>query len=120
MANNIRVYELARELGMTNAQVIELCGTLGIGVKGHSSGMPEPQADRVRRKAEREGLVNEVKEEKSAAKKPAAKKPAAKKPAAKESAPKESTTKKVEDTEEASTKESSQETSEQKSKSEKT
>ena len=60
MANNIRVYELARELGMTNAQVIELCGTLGIGVKGHSSGMPEPQADRVRRKAEREGLVNEV------------------------------------------------------------
>ena len=110
MANNIRVYELARELGMTNAQVIELCGTLGIGVKGHSSGMPEPQADRVRRKAEREGLVNEVKEEK----------PAAKKPAAKESAPKESTTKKVEDTEEASTKESSQETSEQKSKSEKT
>ena len=69
MANNIRVYELARELGMTNAQVIELCGTLGIGVKGHSSGMPEPQADRVRRKAEREGLVNEVKEEKPAAKK---------------------------------------------------
>jgi len=120
VANNIRVYELARELGMTNAQVIELCGTLGIGVKGHSSGMPEPQADRVRRKAEREGLVNEVKEEKPAAKKPAAKKPAAKKPAAKESVAKESTAKKVEDTEEASTKESSQETSEQKSKSEKT
>ena len=89
MANNIRVYELARELGMTNAQVIELCGTLGIGVKGHSSGMPEPQADRVRRKAEREGLVNEVKEEKPAAKKPAAKKPAAKEPAAKEPAAKE-------------------------------
>ena len=77
VANNIRVYELARELGMTNAQVIDLCGTLGIGVKGHSSGMPEPQADRVRRKAIREGLATEVKKEKPAAKKPAAKKPAA-------------------------------------------
>ncbi|MFL3017353.1 MAG: translation initiation factor IF-2 N-terminal domain-containing protein [Acidimicrobiales bacterium] len=74
MANNIRVYELARELGMTNAQVIDLCGTLGIGVKGHSSGMPEPQADRVRRKARREGLATEVKKEKPAAKKPAARK----------------------------------------------
>ena len=81
MANNIRVYELARELGMTNAQVIDLCGTLGIGVKGHSSGMPEPQADRVRRKARREGLATEVKKEKPAAKKPAAKKPAEEKPA---------------------------------------
>ena len=79
---------------MTNAQVIELCGTLGIGVKGHSSGMPEPQADRVRRKAEREGLVNEVKEEKPAAKKPAAKKPAAKKPAAKKPAAKKPVVKK--------------------------
>ncbi|HJP16991.1 MAG TPA: translation initiation factor IF-2 N-terminal domain-containing protein, partial [Acidimicrobiales bacterium] len=78
VANNVRVYELARELGMTNTQVVDLCGTLGIGVKGHSSGMPEPQADRVRRKAEREGLVTKVKEEKPAAKEPAAEKPAAK------------------------------------------
>jgi len=57
VANSIRVYELARELGMANAQVIDLCSSLGIGVKSHSSGMVEAQADRVRRKAERDGLV---------------------------------------------------------------
>ncbi|SVE10346.1 uncharacterized protein METZ01_LOCUS463200, partial [marine metagenome] len=57
VASSIRVYELARELGMANAQVIELCSSLGIGVKSHSSGMVEAQADRVRRKAERDGLV---------------------------------------------------------------
>ena len=57
MANSIRVYELARELGMANAQLIDLCSSLGIGVKSHSSGMVEAQADRVRRKAERDGLV---------------------------------------------------------------
>ena len=53
----IRVYELSRELGMANAQVIDLCSSLGIKVKSHSSGMVEAQADRVRRKAELDGLV---------------------------------------------------------------
>ena len=69
MAKSVRVYELARQLGMTNAEVIELCGSLGVDVKSHSSGMVEAQADRVRRKAESEGLIREPKEEKAAPKK---------------------------------------------------
>ena len=48
MAKSVRVYELARQLGMANADVIELCGSLGVDVKSHSSGMVEAQADRVR------------------------------------------------------------------------
>jgi len=60
---NIRVYELARELGMTNAEVLDLCGSLGIGVKSHSSGFVEAQADRARRKAVREGLTRDVQPE---------------------------------------------------------
>ena len=63
MPKNIRVYELARELGMTNAEVLDLCGSLGIGVKSHSSGFVEAQADRARRKAVREGLTRDVQPE---------------------------------------------------------
>ena len=51
--SNIRVYELARELGLTNAETLELAEGLGIGVKSHSSSIVDAQADRVRRKAER-------------------------------------------------------------------
>jgi large subunit ribosomal protein L13 len=54
LPSNIRVYELARELGLTNKETLDLCVALGIGVKSHSSSVVEPQADRVRRKAERE------------------------------------------------------------------
>jgi translation initiation factor IF-2 len=53
------VYELARELGLSNKETVDLCNGLGIGVKSHSSSIVEPQADRVRRKAEREGLIRE-------------------------------------------------------------
>jgi hypothetical protein len=42
---------------------LDLCVALGIGVKSHSSSVVEPQADRVRRKAEREGLVRDVQPE---------------------------------------------------------
>jgi translation initiation factor IF-2 len=59
LAGNIRVYELARELGLTNKETLDLCESLGIGVKSHSSSVVDPQADRVRRKAEREGLVRD-------------------------------------------------------------
>ena len=82
MPSNIRVYELARELGLTNKECIDLCESLGIGVKSHSSSVVEAQADRVRRKAEREGLVREKQPEepkKAKKKKAAAKPPAAKK-----------------------------------------
>jgi translation initiation factor IF-2 len=68
---NIRVYELAREMGMTNAEVLDLCVSLGVGVKSHSSGMVEAQADRVRRKADREGLKREVQSEEVVEEKPA-------------------------------------------------
>ncbi|MGB9113379.1 MAG: translation initiation factor IF-2 N-terminal domain-containing protein, partial [Acidimicrobiales bacterium] len=57
MARNIRVYELARELGLTNKEALDLALSLGIGVKSHSSSIEDAQADRVRRKAQREGLV---------------------------------------------------------------
>src|SRR3954447_12434656 len=59
LAGNIRVYELARELGLTNKECLDLCESLGIGVKSHSSSVVEPQADRVRRKAKREGLTRD-------------------------------------------------------------
>ncbi len=53
------MYELARELGLTNKETLDLCESLGIGVKSHSSSVVDAQADRVRRKAEREGLVRD-------------------------------------------------------------
>jgi translation initiation factor IF-2 len=57
MANKrIRVYELARELGLSNKEALELCERLRIGVKSHSSSIEDPQADRVRRLADTEGL----------------------------------------------------------------
>ena len=63
MAAKIRVYELARELGLSNAETLELCDALGIGAKSHSSSIVDAQADRVRRKAQREGLIREVQPE---------------------------------------------------------
>src|SRR5205814_2225541 len=47
----IRVYELARELGVENAAVLDLANELKIGVKSHSSSIDDPSADRVRRLA---------------------------------------------------------------------
>ena len=49
MAAKIRVHELAKELGLTNKEALDLCIALGIGVKSHSSSIEEAQADRVRR-----------------------------------------------------------------------
>ncbi|HMD45110.1 MAG TPA: translation initiation factor IF-2 [Acidimicrobiales bacterium] len=60
MAKKIRVYELARELGLTNKEALDLCLALGIGVKSHSSSIEDAQADRVRRKADAEGLRRDV------------------------------------------------------------
>ncbi len=97
MPSNIRVYELARELGLTNKETLDLCVALGIGVKSHSSSVVEPQADRVRRKAEREGLVRDVQPEEpeAPAKKAAAKKTAAKKAPAKKAPAKKAAAKKA-------------------------
>ena len=86
LPSNIRVHELARELGLTNKETLDLCVALGIGVKTHSSSVVEAQADRVRRKAEREGLIRDVQPEEPEAEKKPAKKAAAKKAAAKKDA----------------------------------
>ncbi|HKY68635.1 MAG TPA: translation initiation factor IF-2 N-terminal domain-containing protein, partial [Acidimicrobiales bacterium] len=104
MAAKIRIHELAKELGMTNKETLDLSLNLGIGVKTHSSGIEEAQADRVRRRAERDGLTrseqpeepkpvkatkaSKAKSSKKAApaapapESPAGEKPAAEKPAA--------------------------------------
>ncbi|HTZ09586.1 MAG TPA: translation initiation factor IF-2 N-terminal domain-containing protein, partial [Acidimicrobiales bacterium] len=63
MPKKIRVYELARELGLENKEALDLCVALGIGVKSHSSSIEDAQADRVRRKADAEGLRRAVQPE---------------------------------------------------------
>ena len=40
------MHELAKELGLTNKETLDLCETLGIGVKTHSSSIEDAQADR--------------------------------------------------------------------------
>ena len=71
MAKKIRVYELARELGLTNKEALDLCIDLGIGVKSHSSSIEDAQADRVRRKADQLGLRRDVAPEEPEPAKPA-------------------------------------------------
>jgi translation initiation factor IF-2 len=113
LAAKIRVHELAKELGLTNKECLDLCLALGIGVKTHSSGIEEAQADRVRRRAQRDGLVRDRQPEapspkaatgepvetsdgdRAAAKKAAAKKAPAKKVAAKKAPAKEAPAKKA-------------------------
>ena len=59
----IRIAELAKELGLTNKEALDLSKTMGIDVRNVSSSMEDAQADRVRRKAEREGLKRDVQPE---------------------------------------------------------
>src|SRR5947208_11821095 len=87
----IRVYELARELGVENAVVLDLATELKIGVKSHSSSIDDPSADRVRRLADSKGLRREVVPEEPKPAKPAPVKeeaPAAVRPAPAPEAPK--------------------------------
>src|SRR5918993_5170252 len=78
----MRVHELAKELGMTNAEVVDLCGRLGVPVKSHSSSLNEAYSDMVRRRAVRDGLTREEQPEEPKPEKKPAKKAAAKKKAA--------------------------------------
>ena len=64
---------------MSNQETLDLCGKMGIGVKTQSSTIIEQQADRVRTKAQREGLVRDVQPEEPKPVKKAVKKAAAKK-----------------------------------------
>ena len=52
----VRVYELARELGLENSDIIDFAGELEIGVKSHSSSIDGPSADRVRRLCDSKGM----------------------------------------------------------------
>jgi len=52
LPKKIRVHELAKELGLTNKEALDLCAGLGMDVKTHSSGVEEAQADRARRKGD--------------------------------------------------------------------
>ena len=78
MAKILRVHELAKELGMSNQETLDLCGKLGVGVKTQSSTIIDQQADRVRARAERDGLKRDVQPEEPKPVKKAAKKAAPK------------------------------------------
>jgi len=76
----IKVSELAKKLGMSNAELVDLAKANMIDVKGPSSTLVPAFADIIEKKARAEGLVREVQpEEPKAAKKTAAKKTATKK-----------------------------------------
>jgi len=79
LAKILRVHELAKELGMSNQETLDLCGKLGVGVKTQSSTIIDQQADRVRARAERDGLKRDVQPEEPKPVKKAAKKAAPKK-----------------------------------------
>ena len=78
----MRVHELAKELGMTNQEVVDLCGVLGVPVKSHSSSLNEAYSDMVRRRAHRDGLTRDEQPEEPKPEKKPAKKAAGKKAAA--------------------------------------
>jgi translation initiation factor IF-2 len=62
----IRVHELSKELGLTSKELLALAQTLGIGASSPSASIEDAQADRIRRKADAEGLRREVAPEESA------------------------------------------------------
>ena len=59
MSKNVRVSSLAKELGMTSKEIIDLCAKIGVGADKPGSSMVDAQADRVRRHAEEKGLKRE-------------------------------------------------------------
>ncbi|MHB8189668.1 MAG: translation initiation factor IF-2 [Ferrimicrobium sp.] len=56
MAKKLRVYEIAKELGLSNKEALDLCLALGIDVRSHSSSVETAHADRVRRRAQRDEI----------------------------------------------------------------
>ena len=78
MAKNMRVHELAKELGMTNGEAMDLASALGVPVKSHSSSLNEAYADMIRRRAVRDGLTRDEQPEEPKPVKKTTKKAAAK------------------------------------------
>ncbi|NNN07769.1 MAG: translation initiation factor IF-2 [Acidimicrobiaceae bacterium] len=66
----IRVHELSKELGLSSKELLALAQTLGIGASSPSASIEDAQADRIRRKADAEGLRREVAPEEPAKVKP--------------------------------------------------
>lgn len=60
VVGGVRIHELARDLGLTSLETLNLCQALGIMATSHSQNIERTQADRVRRKAEREGLIRDA------------------------------------------------------------
>ena len=77
MPKKVRVHELAKELGLTNKEALDLCIALGIDAKSHSSSIEDAQGDRVRRRAQKDGLVREHQPEEAVPAKRTTKKAAA-------------------------------------------
>src|SRR5262249_10948972 len=84
VAKKVRVHELAKELGLTNKEALDLCIALGIDAKSHSSSIEDAQGDRVRRRAERDGLIRAEQPQEPAAGRRAGRPPAKKAAAATE------------------------------------
>jgi len=70
----IRVHELSKELGLTSKELLELAQKLGIGASSPSASIEDAQADRIRRRADADGLRRVVEPEPAA--KPVAEAPA--------------------------------------------
>ena len=81
-AKKIRVHELAKELGLTNKELQDLAARMGVDAKSASSSIEDAQADRLRRRADDEGIRRDEQPEDPKAKKAPATKKAAAKPAA--------------------------------------
>ena len=59
----IRVHELSKELGLTSKELLALAQKLGIGASSPSASIEDAQADRIRRRADADGLRREVQPE---------------------------------------------------------
>ena len=60
--NKVRVYEVARELGLENADLMARVAKLGISVRNHMSSLEPADVDRVKRAFDKDKLENTVEE----------------------------------------------------------
>lgn len=60
-SRRIKVSELARQLGMTSAEIVDLCSAFGVAVKGPTSSLDAPFAEIVAARAEADGSTRVLK-----------------------------------------------------------
>ncbi len=60
--NKVRVYEVAKELGIENRELVARLAALGIQVRNHMSALDESEADRVRKALSKEKVEKTVEE----------------------------------------------------------